>query len=106
MRIFARNYVLRLAVLLGTFSAISACTNPPDLDDSVDPTLEQANYPALVPVEQILGRSPLDPETDQQTAQRLEGRAASLQSRARRLQQTSGIDEETRRRLNSDIETD
>ena len=85
---------------------LAGCTDPPDLDDRVDPALEQADYPALVPVEQILGPEQPDPEADAETAERLEARATGLQSRARQLQRQSGIDADTRRRLNSDIATD
>ena len=85
---------------------LAGCTDPPDLDSSVDPALEAADYPALVPVDQLLGQSAPDPDADTQTADRLNARAAGLQSRARQLQRSDAIDADTRRRLNSDIETD
>ncbi|WP_050931575.1 hypothetical protein [Aestuariivita boseongensis] len=98
--------LLKTLLLCAVVLAVAACTDPPDLDASVDPALEQADYPQLVPVAQILGPDTPDPEADLQRTERLEARAAGLQARAAGLQRTSGIDEETRRRLNSDIQTD
>ena len=98
--------VMRTTLFFVSALTLAACADPPDLDDSVDPALEQADYPDLVPIEQILGNTQPDPEADAETADRLEARAAGLQSRARQLQRQDGIDADTRRRLNSSIPTD
>ncbi len=95
------------ASLLGALLVVLAgCTDPPDLDASIDPALEEADYPDLVPIDDILGPDTDDPVADAGTADRLEARAAGLESRARQLQRQRGIDDDTRRRLNSDIATD
>lgn len=95
------------SLLIGALvGLLAACADPPELDSRIDPALEQASYPDLVPVDQLLGPNAPDPEADVRTADRLESRAAALQSRARQLQRQEAVDAETRRRLNSDNATD
>ena len=100
------------ALLIATLVSLAACSDPPDLDKSVAPELEQAKYPKLVPFDRFLDPPEPDlegeeePLTDAEITEQIEGRAAGLQSRAARLQNEGGIDEETRRRLNTPIVVD
>ncbi len=99
-------------LLIAALLSLAGCSDPPDLDKSVTPELEDADYPKLVSFDRFLDPPEPDLETDEEPltdaeiTEQIEGRAASLQSRAARLQNESGIDEETRRRLNSSIVID
>lgn len=92
--------------LAGVVALVAACTKPPDLDDSVSPALKHADYPDLVPIEQLLGPAPETPDADAETAAALERRLSGLQARATRLQASTGIDQATRERLGEPPVTD
>ncbi len=92
--------------LLAICVALAGCADLPDLDETVPPALEDANYPALAPVDQVLGRSATEAANDEETADQLEARSAGLQARADTLQRRSAIDSETRRRLEDGVDAD
>ncbi len=97
---------LQKVILIGALIGLSACTDPPGLDSSVDPELEQARFPELVPFELITGPDRPDPEADAEITEQISARASGLQSRAQQLQSQTVIDEATRRRLEGGIATD
>ncbi|MFC3616035.1 hypothetical protein ACFORG_19975 [Lutimaribacter marinistellae] len=75
----------------------------PELDERVSPTLRNAPYPQLQPLDETLGPA-VDPLSEaEELESRLSPRVQSLQSRARGLQ-TPVIDPEARDRLKRGIE--
>lgn len=84
---------------------LAACTDPPELPVTSRPDLARAEFPTLVPIEQILGAPTDAAETDQDRIDRLDARVAGLQARANRLQ-GSGIDPALRDRLDGDTISD
>jgi hypothetical protein len=79
--------------------ALTGCTQFPALEGTVAPGLENADFPALVPLETLKARAApviVDPI---KTTQTLEARVASLRARARALQQRAVVDAATRRRM-------
>ena len=77
--------MLRYAFLMCAVCLISACTQFPELDETVTPELEAADYPALIPLDPILIRTHSAPRTNTQTEAVLEARVANLRARAARL---------------------
>ncbi|MDQ7071845.1 MAG: hypothetical protein Q9M48_14125 [Rhodobacterales bacterium] len=71
---------LPLALLIG-------CTQFPALDNLVDPALESAAYPVLVPLEPLL-RDSQNTEITPTTQAELAARVARLKARAARLRAT------------------
>ena len=96
---------MRIAAILSLLLGLTACVDAPALRDTVEPEVANANYPTLVPVEQILGTNRPDPEADQRVVDTLTGRVAGLQARAKRLK-ASGIDDATRKRLDEGTQSD
>jgi hypothetical protein len=66
-------------VALGT---LGACTQFPELDRTVTPDLEAAEYPALVPVEPLLAKATTGRVDPIQTEAALQGRLSRLRARA------------------------
>ena len=81
---------------------LAGCTTAPQLDGGTSRDLERADYPTLVPIEQILGSTRADPAADQQVEDQLDARLAALQARASRLK-ASQIDPATRKRLEDGV---
>ncbi len=102
--------VTRMRIALASLMAllvVPACSvNAPDLPNRPYNWQSGVDYPALAPIETILGTEVPDPETDARTTDVLEARVANLQARANNLQGTSGIDSETRNRLARPESTD
>ncbi len=65
--------------------ALSACTQFPQLDETIEPPAEAADFPELVPLEPILADLAAAPERMAQTEAGLEARAAALRAKAARL---------------------
>ena len=97
---------LQKTVLIAALAGLSACSDPPGLDNRIDPALEQAKYPDLVPFEQIVAPERPDPEADAEITEQISSRASGLQLRAQQLQSQTIVDEATRRRLEGGIATD
>lgn len=79
--------------------SLTACTQFPELDGTVEPSLEGADFPALLPLEPLLaGAAPVvsDPV---ETADTLERRIEALRARARALQRRDIVDPATRARM-------
>lgn len=79
--------LLRRGVLLFVGFALAACTQFPDLNQSVSPEARNGDFPALVPVEVLRADAPPQQVTDTTTTS-LEARVAALRSRASRLKGT------------------
>jgi len=66
-------------------TATGACTQFPELDRTITPALENADYPALVPMAPILAKAKAGRIDPSQTQIALQGRVALLRARAARL---------------------
>ncbi len=80
---------MRIRAPLMLFVVVSAtlagCAEFPALDQTITPALEQADYPALVPLGPLLAETAA-PHTDRETTQaRMDARLAALRARAARL---------------------
>ena len=85
-------------VLFGT----TACVDVPELGDRVSPALDRADYPALVPIERLLGPATPVREEAETLANQLDARRARLQRRADALQGTI-VEPETRARMSEGV---
>lgn len=81
-----------------TVLVLAACTQFPQLDETIDPATEAADYPELVPLEPILADAAVAPERHAETEAALSARAAALRSRAAQLQ-SGVVDDETQARM-------
>ncbi|CUH81456.1 hypothetical protein [Tropicibacter naphthalenivorans] len=68
-------------------AGLAGCTQFPELDAVQTPGIENAAYPDLVPLDDLLNASA--PSVTPEMAAGLEARAAGLRARAARLQRTS-----------------
>lgn len=86
------------AATLALFLALAACTQFPELDSTVVPNLENAEFPELVPLEPLMARtSPVVADADR-TTQALDARVAALRARAAALQRRDIVDQDTETR--------
>jgi len=83
--------------------ALAACTQFPVLDSTVSPDVENADFPALVPLEPLLAASDPIVTNPEQTTQNLNARVAALRARANALQRRAIVDAATRARLRRGI---
>ena len=90
-----------IIAVLATSGLLVACSNFPDLDGTVSPGLDKADFPRLVPVEPLLAASEDVQITDQTTAQ-IAARVARLKARAARLRRTV-VDRGTRARMRDGV---
>lgn len=79
--------------------ALSACTQFPELDATIPPQAQAADFPALVPLEPLLASRSAIVGNPAEVSQSLTGRVNALKSRARALQQRAIVDRPTRARL-------
>lgn len=77
--------MLRPSLYALTLCLISACTQFPELDETVTPELEAADFPALVPLDPILANARSAQSQTLRTEAALEARVANLRARAARL---------------------
>lgn len=103
--------MLRAIKTIGVIACFSAglggCTTFPELDAQISPEVQSANYPALLPAEDLraqVSTGPLEPREQPLVAQaeRIDNRADSLRARAASLR-GEVIEEEDRDRLDQDI---
>ncbi|WP_415402377.1 hypothetical protein [Tateyamaria sp. SN3-11] len=80
-----------------------ACSQFPELDSVVDPDVANADYPPLVPIEQLLAESEPIVADPADTTQTLEARVAALRARGRALQRRPIVDAATRARLSAGV---
>lgn len=90
---------LPIAMSLALIVGLSACSEFPELDETVD---SDAAYPELVPVESLTARAP-DPRLKPETSPELSSRMDRLRARAAGLKRDV-IDEETQARMDAGIE--
>ncbi|MEM6305765.1 MAG: hypothetical protein AAF744_13690 [Pseudomonadota bacterium] len=64
---------------------LSSCTQFPELDRTITPELEAADFPDLVPVEPLLAQATAGQVNAEATEAALIGRVARLRARAARL---------------------
>ncbi|TMM55114.1 hypothetical protein FDT80_05975 [Sulfitobacter sabulilitoris] len=76
---------MRALPLLIVFAACAACTQFPELDRTVSPDAEAADYPALVPIEPLLAQADAAQIDAPATTQALSARVAGLRARAAAL---------------------
>lgn len=77
--------MLRRSLSVLTLCLISACTQFPELDETVTPELEAADFPALVPLDPILANARSARGQTLRTEAALEARVVNLRARAARL---------------------
>jgi len=80
---------------------LAGCSDFPELDAAITPAARKADYPTLVPIDQLLASAQVVQITDE-TATNLQGRISRLKSRAARLRGPV-IDSTTRARLRAAI---
>ncbi|WP_189369723.1 hypothetical protein [Tateyamaria omphalii] len=78
---------------------LTACTQFPELDNTISPEVGASEFPALVPLEPLLAGSAPVVSDPVQTSDALAARVAALRARARALQQQSIVDPATRARM-------
>lgn len=89
---------MRAVVALSCLLA-AACTQFPALDSAVSPDVEAAAYPALLPLEQVLGAATPVVANPIDTTQSLQTRVDALRARANALQRRTIVDPRTRARI-------
>ena len=94
--------MLRILPLFAlTATLMAACSDFPQLDESVTPTARNAEYPRLMPIDQIISGAK-DVQITEATISTLNGHIARLRGRASRLSRPV-IDAGTRARLQAAI---
>lgn len=78
---------------------LTACTQFPELEGTVAPDVEAADFPALIPLDPLMATTAPVVSDPVQTTQTLQARVAALRARARTLQRRSIVDPATRARL-------
>ena len=89
---------MRAAAALLCFS-LAACTQFPELEDTVSPSVQEADFPALLPLEPLMATATPVVSDPVETTQTLERRVAALRARARALQRRDIIGAATRARM-------
>lgn len=92
--------VRRIAPAVALF--LAACTDVPELDDRVPSALDRAGYPALVPLDRLLGAPVAPGEDAERIAGGLNARRADLRRRANAVQDDV-IDPSTRTRMEEGV---
>ncbi|MEO0750811.1 MAG: hypothetical protein AAFY25_03330 [Pseudomonadota bacterium] len=91
-------------------ACLAACSTFPELDGQISPAVQSADYPALLPAEDLraqVSTGPLEPRETPIFAQaeQIDNRADALRARAASLR-GDVIEEEDRDRLDQDITID
>jgi hypothetical protein len=74
---------------VSVFALLAGCAQFPVLDEAVPEHAEAADFPALIPIEQIMDGALVDATAGQTESDRLTARAARLRARAARLRNTA-----------------
>jgi len=93
---------LPLLIAAAALFGAAACTQVPELEDTVTDDLSASKYPALVPLAPTLGMRPAPQDEAARLESTLNGRRDRLQSRATELQ-VGLIDEKTRKRMREGV---
>ncbi|WP_211299426.1 hypothetical protein [Pukyongiella litopenaei] len=83
---------------LAVVAVVAGCTEIPELDATLSPQLEQADYPALIPLDDSLFEHPEPRDEARELQQGLDARSRRLHDRARALQGPV-VDDATRDRM-------
>lgn len=73
-----------IPILFLSLTCLAGCSDFPDLDERIEPAARTAPYPALIPLDAVLGGGTEAQITDT-TGTDLEARASALRARAARL---------------------
>ena len=76
-------------ILALSLAGLAACSDFPDLSETIEPAARQAPYPALLPIDSLPGDDAATDSLDDTTAI-LQARARALRARAARLRQMAG----------------
>lgn len=76
---------LTLFALLPMVVVAAACTRVPEIEDRLSPDMRSANYPPLLPVDQLVTPLPVPEEQSSDLEQEMAARTARLQARAEEL---------------------
>ncbi len=92
---------MKRAFPLAVFAALAACTAFPELDGTLPPSADAADYPRLVPVEPLL-EAAQEVQITETTQSGIEARVAALKARAARLRGPI-VDSTTRARMRAGV---
>lgn len=92
---------LRPALAAIIAACLAGCAQFPELDAAISPGAKNADYPDLVPIEQLKAQVP-EVKTDSDTLDEIDARVESLRTRAQRLRGTV-IDSPTRARMQTGV---
>jgi hypothetical protein len=84
--------------------ALVGCAEVPQLDETITPVLDAADYPALVPIETLLVPLPPPAQRSEELKSDIEARRDRLQERASRLNQAPVVDDETETRMQAGVQ--
>lgn len=84
-----RSLLLMFVCLLTGFAGLAGCTNEPALNNRVTPDLRNADYPDLVPLEDLFALQPPPQQARATVEQNLKARSASLEHRAEALRRAT-----------------
>lgn len=87
--------------LLALVASLGACASIPELDATLPPGMERADYPKLVPVEPLLAGAE-DVQITEETEPGIMARVARLRARAARLRGAI-VDSGTRERMRAGV---
>ena len=95
----------RLATLICVTVLMAGCARFPELDRTIEPQARQADYPALLPVDELaaISAAPAPAPGTAAAPDPPDARIARLKARAARLR-GGVIDEETRARMDAGVE--
>lgn len=98
----ATSTKLCLIAISGGFILLGGCVQVPELDEAIPASIENAGYPALVPIETLLVPGTAAEESALSKRDDLIARRDSLQQRARQLDETI-VDSETQERMKAGV---
>ncbi|WP_137703084.1 hypothetical protein [Marimonas lutisalis] len=88
---------MRGVAIIIVLATLAGCSEFPELDDAVSPEMDQADYPALVPVEPLIAAAQ-GAQITEETGASVLGRVAALKAKAAGLSGTI-VDEASRKRM-------
>ncbi len=93
-----------IAAVLALLAAagLAGCEQAPELDGTIPASLEDADFPALVPIESLLVPLPGSREESETQLQQLQNRRDRLRERARQLGGPV-VDDRTRARMRTGV---
>ena len=71
------------------FAALAGCSNDPELKNQLTPEMREADYPPLLPVEDLIPLLPAPEQESTQLENTLNARSNSLQRRAEALRRAT-----------------